>query len=459
MCTSTTTSNSLSPAPSQGHSFINHTQLVVRQSSAMHIVQLMAIIIFQLVMVSAEISISFDYKKRLMHVTGLTIIVVDNQNYVNMNMSVCFDERVEDRVDSFVRMITARHLLDENFYSALTQYVCDQSESFPQDMTGCDGMPPRAIIGAIKTGHRLLSFVREGHTIESFFLCHLCLHPDALQQMYSIFNYFNTVVQMYSHRKLSSHVGVHVHVTSSVSELELQHQPTIGISLGVNCLSAQLGVALGLRATRAEGYKTGPFDLMTSNYEGMIRCLRDDFLYFTDPKYLELVEVTSDLHLLYNKGGQYIRNTYYNFVFTHESPGMLGAGAQTQAQGQTGEDKEEGYMYVENDFQLLQERYSRRIRDFRDYLASGNHVLFLLTTLSGELSVSRPATSSSSSSKSSTSTAAAAGDTDTDAGVEASSLLFWALEEVLAEKHPGLEYSIQWFLHPERGDHDLLVMW
>lgn len=40
----------------------------------------------------------------------------------------------------------------------------------------------------------------------------------------------------------------------------------IGISLGNICFSAVWAVQNGLRKTKAEGYKTCPFDLMISNY-------------------------------------------------------------------------------------------------------------------------------------------------------------------------------------------------
>ena len=58
-----------------------------------------------------------------------------------------------------------------------------------------------------------------------------------------------------------------------------------GISLGWNCHSAINGVALGFRNIKSNGYKTCPFDEMISNYKG----INDDFEYFCDIKYLELI--------------------------------------------------------------------------------------------------------------------------------------------------------------------------
>lgn len=42
-----------------------------------------------------------------------------------------------------------------------------------------------------------------------------------------------------------------------------------GISLGWNCLTATEAVNRGLRKTKANGYRTCPFDIMVSNYNGI----------------------------------------------------------------------------------------------------------------------------------------------------------------------------------------------
>ncbi len=59
-----------------------------------------------------------------------------------------------------------------------------------------------------------------------------------------------------------------------------------GISLGWNCYSASWAVDSRVRNTKANGYLTCPFDEMLSNYEGVVKCIQDDFEGFTDPKYL-----------------------------------------------------------------------------------------------------------------------------------------------------------------------------
>jgi hypothetical protein len=80
----------------------------------------------------------------------------------------------------------------------------------------------------------------------------------------------------------------------------------IFISLGLNCYSAVYGVNNKLRKTKENGYKTCPFDLMLSSYKGVVECLKNDFEYFVDPKYLKLVPN------LENPSELVIVNTKYN---------------------------------------------------------------------------------------------------------------------------------------------------
>ena len=47
----------------------------------------------------------------------------------------------------------------------------------------------------------------------------------------------------------------------------------IGISLGGDCLPAEWGVHYGYRHSKQQNYKTCPFDLMGTNYSGIIKCI------------------------------------------------------------------------------------------------------------------------------------------------------------------------------------------
>jgi len=137
---------------------------------------------------------------------------------------------------------------------------------------------------------------------------------------------------------------------------------TIGISLGFDCQPAQWGVEKGLRGRRSEGYLTCPFDLMVTNYPGVVECIRDDFRYLTDSNYLEL-HVGSTETTIYN--------TKYKFAFNHESPGH--ADLYKKEEWPNGKEH-----FVVDDFKYLKERYNRRVSNFRNYINSRNPIMFIL---------------------------------------------------------------------------------
>ena len=147
------------------------------------------------------------------------------------------------------------------------------------------------------------------------------------------------------------------------------------ISLGWRCETAQLGVSLGKRGTRNHGYKTCPFDLLNTNYVGVCKAIEDDFKYFTDPEHLKVVNGTfcSEHFGMYNtpKIENQIVNTYYGFVFNHESPGHGNLYLNERWGGGINH-------YVDNNFAKFIERYDQRINNFRNYIDKSEKVNFLL---------------------------------------------------------------------------------
>jgi hypothetical protein len=127
----------------------------------------------------------------------------------------------------------------------------------------------------------------------------------------------------------------------------------VGISIGRDCLPAMWGVHTKYRSTKAKGYKSCPFDLMVSNYQGVVKCILDDFRYFTDLSFL-----TYD-------GNGVIRNTYYNFDFNHETPGHANLYKIQKWPGGTNH-------FIHNNFAHFIARYNDRIRNFRNYLSADN---------------------------------------------------------------------------------------
>jgi hypothetical protein len=141
----------------------------------------------------------------------------------------------------------------------------------------------------------------------------------------------------------------------------------IGISLGWNCHSAIWSVNNNIRKHKATGYNTCPFDIMVTNYKGLINCLNDDFKFLYNENYLELIKET--------KENEYsIYNTKYNFIFNHESPG--------HADLYISEKWQEGINhFTNNNFKNLKDRYSKRIDNFRSYLSDpNNYITFVITS-------------------------------------------------------------------------------
>jgi hypothetical protein len=132
---------------------------------------------------------------------------------------------------------------------------------------------------------------------------------------------------------------------------------TVFISLGYNCLPAAWGVYSKKRTKKKDGYKTCPFDLMVSSYKGIIKCINEDFKNFTNISFL-----TVDKNNL-------IHNTYYNFLFNHESP-LKSHNLVKSERWKNGPNH-----FIENNFSKFILRYNTRIQNFKNYL-NKNNVIF-----------------------------------------------------------------------------------
>jgi hypothetical protein len=134
------------------------------------------------------------------------------------------------------------------------------------------------------------------------------------------------------------------------------------ISLGWDCCSATYGVDNNLRTRKGNGYKTCPFDWMITNYEGIIKCLKEDFKDFCNTEYLKVITITDKFsHLNFSMGSTILVHTKYNFIFNHESSGH---GDLWQQEGWS-----KGQFHFEMDnFSEFIKRYEKRIDNFRYYL-------------------------------------------------------------------------------------------
>jgi hypothetical protein len=119
-------------------------------------------------------------------------------------------------------------------------------------------------------------------------------------------------------------------------------------------------------------YNACPFDVINTNYDGMIQCICEDFADFCNPIYLRLITLDKNYfnELEYKKGDQLIVNTKYRFIFSRESPNQIQ------------ENWKYGSMtYCVNHFQELINVYQKRIDNFRNYIHSGTHIYFILTKI------------------------------------------------------------------------------
>ena len=132
------------------------------------------------------------------------------------------------------------------------------------------------------------------------------------------------------------------------------------ISLGFLC-DSRSHISNHYKLCKDNGYLTCPFDLMTSNYKGVIDCINDDFKDFFDV----------ELKKIYGTDEFWIYNKKYKFLFNHESPG--------HAELYIRENWQHGINhFIENNYENFILRYQTRINNFRNYLNSGNHIIFVI---------------------------------------------------------------------------------
>jgi hypothetical protein len=146
----------------------------------------------------------------------------------------------------------------------------------------------------------------------------------------------------------------------------------VGISLGWNCNGAIHGVEVGIRGKK-DGYLTCPFDEMVTNLSGIIKCLDEDFKYFCDDNCLKIIKCTSELeHLQHVKNEELLHNTYYNFIFNHESPGHANLYKTQNWSGGINH-------YIDNNYKEFKIRYNKRITNFLNYINDpNNYIIFIL---------------------------------------------------------------------------------
>jgi hypothetical protein len=142
----------------------------------------------------------------------------------------------------------------------------------------------------------------------------------------------------------------------------------IPISLGL-LSNSRIHIKNHYNLSKENGYKTCPFDLMISNYKGIIDCFKDNFEGFCETKYIELRNI-------YGTNEKWIYNTKYKFLFNHESPGHSTDNTSLANLNH----------YIDNNYEHFIIRYRNRINNLINYLNSGNHIIFVITRHNNNIS-------------------------------------------------------------------------
>ena len=153
-------------------------------------------------------------------------------------------------------------------------------------------------------------------------------------------------------------INIQLNTNKLISNKSKKIKKKTYISIGWRCESA-------VRRTRMYGlkkpeYQTCVFDLMISNLDGIIKCFENDFKHFCNPKYIVYT------------GKGFIKNTYYKFMFNHETPGHADLHLK---EGWPGNDKN---YFIKNNFEMFIDRYNRRISNFKNYIKKNDHIIFIL---------------------------------------------------------------------------------
>lgn len=138
------------------------------------------------------------------------------------------------------------------------------------------------------------------------------------------------------------------------------------ISIGYNC-TPRIFIKHVYNISKNDGYKTCPFDLCITNYDGLVRCIEEDFAnFFTNLQLIYGQNAEGDRSLC-GPGFTNITNSY-GLVFNHEGS----THSHLFLDGKNDDD-----YYIRNDFEKFKERYVQRIQNFRNYLKTYNKIDFL----------------------------------------------------------------------------------
>ncbi|MBY0110247.1 MAG: papain-like cysteine peptidase [Candidatus Babeliaceae bacterium] len=145
--------------------------------------------------------------------------------------------------------------------------------------------------------------------------------------------------------------------------LSLVSKPIV-ISLGENCAPA---AALRTLFNRYYGLrdKAFPFDWIVTSFEGLYKCIQEDFENFLNEKYL----IKHPIHP--QTGG--VINIYYDFQFNHDFPTTHNINPPEEDPSFAGEVRDDFKQLI----QPVKEKYFRRIQRFYEACKGQTPVVFI----------------------------------------------------------------------------------
>ena len=151
------------------------------------------------------------------------------------------------------------------------------------------------------------------------------------------------------------------------------------ISLGIRCDSA-----IQLREYFSRHYNLRdaayPFDWLISPFDGLYKCLEEDFKNFLRPDALSLYN--------HHPGIMGVQDNYYGFQFIHDFP----PSSIDHLQISELEENPPFMGFISPNFldylATVQEKYARRIERFRHVLSGPHEIFFIRTTITKEQAIS-----------------------------------------------------------------------
>ena len=150
----------------------------------------------------------------------------------------------------------------------------------------------------------------------------------------------------------------------------------IGISLGGSCSPAgQLRTLIERHyGIRDQAF---PFDWLISPFEAVYKCLEDDFNNFLNPACLEIYQHQGP-------GWTGVLNTCYGLKFIHDFPTNNHPTAWSEDDAAFDGAVISNFL---NQLYVVQAKYERRIKRFREVLAGDNEIVFIRSMATKEQSI------------------------------------------------------------------------